>query len=547
MNTAALVQSLHDAGQDFEWYPTTQRMVERIIAHIDDDRPASFMDIGAGDGRVLNWFAAKFEHATLFGIEKSDVLRQAQPKAVAPVGTEFFEQDLMSLPVDVLFCNPPYSEFEQWAARIIETGHADSAYLVLPQRWESSDLIQIALLKRGATAKVIHKDDFLDAERRARAVIHIVHVDFRGGERFEGRFYRRQRPDPFDAWFDQNIGTFDEAPEITDYQQEQKDLARLHSLETIDGLATAYNEDYDRMQRNYQAIFQLDHAILKELGVNKDGIREGLKKRMAGLKNTYWSALFEHLDAITSRLTTRTKAHFRDRVTKNTSVAFTYANAYAVTMWAVKFANLYFDRQLVELFRELSTREGVSNYKSNQRTWEQDGWRYNHREREYKNSHYALDYRVVLPHSVAIFDREWGDYDYPGHLHNSAHELIDDVIAVFGNLGFLTRGTLPSRSRVWHSNTAQAFVQLNGDGETLFEVKAFKNGNLHFKFRPEAIKALNIEAGRLLGWIRSCDEAVAELGCTAAEAERYFGSNQQLVPGAVKLLSAGREFPAVSR
>lgn len=193
-STMQVVEQLRDADEDFEWYPTTRRMVEVVSRNIDKDYGA-IMDIGAGDGRVLAMLAEKCTHATLYAIEKSPILLQQQPEAVVPVGTEFFEQDLMSLPVDVIFCNPPYSQFGAWASRIIETAHAHKVFLVLPQRWKESAEIKAALKARGATARTIHEDNFLDAERCARGVVHIVRIDL--GDQ-ETRHYRREPEDPFD-------------------------------------------------------------------------------------------------------------------------------------------------------------------------------------------------------------------------------------------------------------------------------------------------------------------------------------------------------------
>jgi hypothetical protein len=72
----------------------------------------------------------------------------------------------------------------------------------------------------------------------------------------------------------------------------------------------------------------------------------------------------------------------------------------------------------------------------------------------------------------------------------------------------------------------------------------FLNGNLHFRFRPEAIKALNVEAGRLLGWLRSPAEAVAELGYTPEEVARSFGVNHRLMLGSVPRLGPAPEVHA---
>lgn len=294
--------------------------------------------------------------------------------------------------------------------------------------------------------------------------------------------------------------------------------------------------DGARMQANYQALFRLDYALFKELGVDKNAVREGLKKRIAGLKNTYWAALFEHLDVITSRLSTKTKERFRRRITSHALVAFTASNAYAVALWAIKFANQYFDAQLVQLFRDLSTHDGVENYVSNQRAWVKDHWRYND-ENKWPNSHYRLDYRVVVEgHGGIAKPSSYRSYDHPGGLYNGRHELIDDMIAVFGNLGFRVQDRA-SRTRTWAANEWQDFRM--ADERVVFQVKGYYNGNIHLRFLPAAIKALNIEAGRLLGWLRSPAEVVTELGYTAADAATYFGANQRLTAGAVRLLTDG--------
>jgi hypothetical protein len=52
---------------------------------------------------------------------------------------------------------------------------------------------------------------------------------------------------------------------------------------------------------------------------------------------------------------------------------------------------------------------------------------------------------------------------------------------------------------------------------------------------------LNVEAGRLLGWLRSTADVVAQLGYSPEEAERFFGANRQLTPSSLKLLAAPGE------
>ena len=531
----AMLAAVQDADEDFEWYPTTDRMIDAVARWLDKTA-GSIMDIGAGDGRVLRRLAARFGHEPMmYAIEKSNVLIQAQPENVIPVGTDLFEQNLACLPVDYIFCNPPYSEFELWASVIIESGHARKAFLVIPRRWKENEGIAIALKKRGAQARVIHSDDFSNAERQARAVVDIVEIAFPMKDRSYGR---EEVKDPFDIWFDEHISTFD-AEEEDDYhakeERERQELARIRQLHTITDMVEGYNEEYARMEENYQAIFRLDHALLKELGVKKDALRDGIKVKMSGLKSKYWTLLFERLDTITERLSTATKVKFLKKLTGRVALAFTADNAYAVVLWAIKNANKYFNEQTVQLYRDLSTFEGVANYKSNVRTWEKSDWRYRRSDEEdSRPTRYALDYRIVVEKYRAIAGSEAWKFENPGNLDKGCHELIADIIAVLYNLGWQARGSR-SRDRAWTSGAWQNWYQPNST-EILFQMKAYKNGNVHLRFLPDAIKALNVEAGRLLGWLHSADEVVTELGYTKAEAKRFYSSTRLIEPSSVRLL-----------
>jgi hypothetical protein len=530
-STAKLVSALKQSGQDWEWYPTTDRMIEVVMSHIPKNAN-SILDIGAGDGRVLEKLKEKCEFATLYSIEISMILVERQAKDIIPLGADLYEQNLSALPVDFIFCNPVYSEYEEWVCKIIEQGFAKRAYLVIPQRWKDSKLIAGSLNKRGATARVIHSSDFHNAERQARAVIDIVEICYPKDQ------WGDKPKDPFDIWFDKNIDTFDKVEELKE-DETSEELVCRYSHSNIEEMVAAYREEYDRMEENYRAIFRLDYAILKELGVDKDHIREGLKKRMSGLKVKYWGILFKRLDVIVSRLTAKSSQKLLDKLTSNI-VDFTASNVYAVVLWAIKNANQYFEEQLIDLFYQLSTFEGVHNYMSNQRTWEKDGWRYN--SLKDGHTHYTLDYRIVVSKWEAIRKDQYRTWDYPGGLHRSSHELLTDIIAVMTNLGFATHST-SSYNRAWVGGEWQDWHDTY-TGEILFQAKAYLNGNVHFRFMPDAIKALNIEVGRLLKWIRTGEEVVTEMGYTRKDAEKYFGRNARISVSNLPMLMSPSEEPA---
>ncbi|MDD5304749.1 MAG: hypothetical protein PHS14_16765, partial [Elusimicrobia bacterium] len=72
------------------------------------------------------------------------------------------------------------------------------------------------------------------------------------------------------------------------------------------------------------------------------------------------------------------------------------------------------------------------------------------------------------------------------------------------------------------------------DDSLFMDVRAFLKGTIHIRVDQDFMKRLNIEAGRLNGWVKSPAEAEAEMG--VANAGEYFGANFKLK--AIPLLEA---------
>jgi len=87
---------------------------------------------------------------------------------------------------------------------------------------------------------------------------------------------------------------------------------------------------------------------------------------------------------------------------------------------------------------------------------------------------------------------------------------------------------LPGKNSVFYCTNK------SGEHDILFDVKAFKNRNLHLRLNQKFILALNVEHGRLKGWLRSPQEAVDELN--DPEAADFFKSTIQLGTGNLPLL-----------
>jgi hypothetical protein len=377
--------------------------------------------------------------------------------------------------------------------------------------------------------------------RRARAVVDVLCISPCEKED-DGEYHRyrdSQMVDPFDAWFQETFPEVKTIDAVTDEATKERingDLLKGYNL--VDRLVELYQADMAKMHASYRALCQIDPVLLKTVGVEAAQVKEGLKAKIKGLKNLYWQELFDHLDKVTVRLTSGSRKSIVEKMASAVHVDFTSDNAYAVVLWVLKNANLYIESQLTDLFRELSGPENVRNYKSNHKTWDHERWRYiqhsswNHGKQE-TPTRYMLEYRIIVMKYNAIGgDGSSCSWDYKNGLHKDCHAFLQDIMTVANNLGFPCSYICWQ----WSSGSPQEFYLDNG--ETLMRVRAFMNGNLHIQFNQDFIKVLNVEASRLLGWIRSPREVVEEMDIDWTTAQQCFNSNKVFAASEYKLLTA---------
>jgi hypothetical protein len=220
---------------------------------------------------------------------------------------------------------------------------------------------------------------------------------------------------------------------------------------------------------------------------------------------------------VTDRLVSSRRRDMIQLLNENGHVDFTVANIHAIVLWILKNANEDIDGQLCATFEKMNEKANVHLYKSNKKVFDDDRWRYN----QDHPTHVALEYRLVLHHCGGIKRTEW---DHDKGLDESGCEFLQDLLTVANNLGFVcdTQDVRVLKyADQWHhpwkaGEKREFHCTNNGTTELLFEVRAFYNWNIHIRLSQNFALALNVEHGRLKGWIKSPAEAVTELQDMAA-------------------------------
>ncbi len=537
--TRTLLREVAASTHDFEWYPTSDTIIAAVGTHMKThfNSAVSFLDCGAGNGKVLE--ALKWDcdsdgpHSagdglisTGYAIEKSRPLLDALDKEIFVVGTDFHQQTLIDKQVDVVFCNPPYSEWAVWAAKIIREANASTVYLVLPQRWKEDKAFEAILKNREADVEVLMSFDFREAEDRpARTTVDVLAIDLGYSS------YRTEvKVDPFVLWFndmfkDCESPVGDTLDDIEEKQDAEYDHDVVKEKPLIQQMEEFYQADMLKLINLYKEILSMNSEVLRELDVNKEGLRKALRLKIEGMKNTYWHQLFNKLTNVTTRLTSGTRKRLLDTLHKHVHVDFSAENAYAVVGWVIKQSNSYFDSQLITVFESLFTLDNVKNYKSNDRVFHREDSRWSRGDRPMDNeTHYMLELRIIKECYKAIVDSSdyyCGHYETKRGLSEAAGNMLDDLATVGNNLGFVCE----TRASDFEWSSGKSFKYMMNNGDVFMECKAFKNGNLHIKFSQKFLKAFNVEFGRLKGWLRSKDEAANETGYKESEIDTVFESN----------------------
>ena len=489
-----LLDTLKDNNQDFEFYPTTSKMISDIVKHIGSYtlEKGKVLDIGAGNGNFFTKLSKICDTTYLgkFAIEKSQILINQMPDDIIVVGADFYQQTLIDKDFDLIFCNPPYSEFKTWMEKVISETNSNKVVFIVPERWQEDSRLVELVKKRGFEYKIISSDDFLDAERQARAKVNIIYFTRYRQEKHNGDRFINQS---FVDFFEENFSTLKtKEAEIKIDKRMENELVVGNNL--IERMCSLYTLEFQSLMDSFKSISKIDDKTLENIGINRSKVMGALSNRISKLKDEYWMHLIHNLKEINQRLIYKFRENLITKITFSIgNIDFNEENCYAILIWIIKNANKSINEQLLFMFDLCIDPENIKKYKSNKLVFETEdrGWgkrediRFKN-EKEVKNI--TLDYRIITRSN---------SYQIRTYYNQGTEEysIINSWEVICNNL-------------LGHKNFG--------------DIKFFKNGNVHLKFNVEFSKAFNIQASLLKGWIKDKRQAMNEFEMDIKEEDLNF-------------------------
>lgn len=518
-NTQNTIKILKQNSEDFEWYPTTNEILETInkdlikLSTIKQNRNfkikskdnsdfdlsvlklkskikwdynynqndkeytykiESMLDIGAGDGRALEYLKPKHSYAIEKSIIQSEDLIK---KNIRVIGNDFYDTILIDRTFDVVYCNPPYTQFKDFTEKITKEVNAGIIYFCIPDRWQNNLSLVREFNKKGIV-EVIGSFDFSEGDREARSKVNLIRIITNSN-------------DTFSTWADENIGEFKSNKELNlDENQFSEDIENAiinRKTDIIHMLVDNYNYKLEKLMETFQKLGSIDFDIIEQLGIKRDDVLSKIKDDIKNLKLKHWNLSFNTLEEITNKLTYSKREEILNEIKWFRELDFNVANIRTVVIWVLHNHNKLSNQQMEKVYDELTDKENVKPYKSNDK-WTDDNWRYN----KPVPTKYSLDYRLVVP--VRISEYGWEKYK---------NNTIFDICVVANSLGFNV-DTMPETEEYYEIGKHLIYSkELKSKDKILFEYKMYKNGNTHFKLNQEFLMTLNVEVGKLKGWIKS--------------------------------------------
>lgn len=551
MKTNELVQTIKANDQDYEFYPTTDEIIQCIVAKVASryNDYVNILDVGCGNGKTLQKLGRYLSNANsglhsthvtkLLGIEKSGALRGVCSADIAIIGCDFLQSNLTNRKLGFVFCNPPFSEFEWWVYKLVDECDCNDLVMVLPKRWSESSQISDIMQKRGVTAEVLGSFDFLDAERSARAEVDVIRI--KGLKRKTSYFSEvlkdTIKDEDFINWKTYNSRKSQEKTDLKSKLEDKEGNLLVTGDDYVQMLVNLYNDELDKLKKLLEALGNIPTDVFYELNCDFEKLLKVVEDKYSDIDKRYWQEVITRLAPITKRLITKERQELLDYVNE-LQLDFNAENLYHAVIVCIKAVNINVDKQVLSVYNKLIEDCNVEAYKSNKRVFSDDNINTK------QPSKLKLSCRVVKQ-LTGLRCGCSGIWKNDTKLTESCRDFLSDLVVIIKNLGYSLDSEVylqEFQNAHWYNNRYIAGEKnyiMGNYGKlqniAIVEFKFFKNGNIHFKFNSDFLLKLNVIKGKLEGWLHDKNDVMQEFNVKETEAMQLLDMCEKIVPTQFRL------------
>lgn len=462
-------------------FPTHISTIEEMCYGIDL-RNKTVLEPSAGLGDIVDYCSKNGAKVLACEIipELRDILKSKECKIIGEDFLQINSDDVSH--IDYIIMNPPFSADEKHILHAFEIA-PNGCEIISLCNWEtynnhiySKIRMQLwRLVQNYGNAKNLG-NIFSDAERKTDAEIGLIKIKKPGSKKeneFEGFFLTEEEEEQYDGLQQYNfvrdvVNRYVGAVKIFD---EQIDCAIKMNTLTKEFSRTSIALSFTQ----------------KDAEIKRDDYKKELQK-------SAWNWVINKFN-LYKYSTQGLKEDINKFVETQTQIPFTMRNIYKMIEIIIGTVGNRMDKALLEVFDKLTER-----YHDNR--WGVEGWK--------TNSHYLINQKFILPY-VAPFDNRYGWMEFSDRTCEVLNDMTKALCFVSGDnyetkIGTGKFDTFNKEITVdkyirfqWQKKEEIEYGQWFDWG--FFEVKLFKKGTGHFKFKNRDVWALfNQNIARIKGF-----------------------------------------------
>lgn len=482
-----------------EFYPTPQKLINKMLCDIDFLTIKSILEPSAGKGDIVEALKKKEgSHNKYYGnkeyqfdidcIEVDQNLQHIlKGKNFRVVYNDFLMYNTMK-EYDLIIMNPPFFSGCKHLLKALEMQERSGGAVVCllnaetlknPCTNDRQDLKR-KLTEYNAKIEFI-QDAFLDAERKTAVEIALVKV---------------QLPEVHRESF--ILEGLRKAKEQREYQAEES--TQLIDSDFFRAIVNQYQLEVEAGIRLIKEYYAMQPYILSQFGkdyktgetiqkggciismkVSKDGL--SVNEYIKRVRSKYWTALFENKKFI-GQLTNNLQREFYNKVEDLSNYDFSLYNIYQLKIDMQKKVVKGIEDTIIELFDELSYKYSYWDETSKNIHY-YNGWK--------TNQAWIINKKVIIPLNA---------YDSSGRYEPGNYEIVSRLQDIEKCFNYLDGGLTEAVDLEESLKFAKEYEETKNIQLKYFTVTFYKKGTCHIIFNnEELLKKFNIFGSQYKGWL----------------------------------------------